>query len=301
MAYAVCVGILRFATLSAIGVGLLTALGQPQRNPQSSEYPRPEIREELTVVVDRVAETWQLRWTTPPKPVCGANEISMSMTCPCTGFAYGEAGDLYLLRLRNGSEIDRFHITPLFEEQFRNEGDLAITQRWPVNEEEDDKAGLKNEDISAIVTKRPTVQVMHLGDYDHDGQATEFYLQTEAEPCGKSVGVVVGISKNNPRLHALGTTSAPDKPLYLQRREWEALRDASGPVEVLDWPCGDHGADTETTLRLNWTAQGIEGTRREFTCTPEGKPGELLNEKQLRLSSPARRLTADGCGPRALS
>ena len=30
------------------------------------------------------------------------------------------------------------------------------------------------------------------------------------------------------------------------RRVEEALRDAKGPVDVLDWPCGDHGAPHET-------------------------------------------------------
>jgi hypothetical protein len=62
-------------------------------------------------------------------------------------------------------------------------------------------------------------------------------------------------------------------------RQWEALRESSGPIEILDWPCGDHGASTETRLRLNWTAQGIEGTRREFACTPDHKAGDLLSEE----------------------
>jgi hypothetical protein len=65
----------------------------------------------------------------------------------------------------------------------------------------------------------------------------------------------------------------------MQRENWEALRDASGPIEVSDWPCGDHGADTETTLRLRWTPDGVEATRREFTCPP--KPKRLINEQPL--------------------
>ena len=75
----------------------------------------------------------------------------------------------------------------------------------------------------------------------------------------------------------LGTS----KTLFMQKREWEALRDASGPTEVLDWRCADHAAGTQTTLHLHWTANGIDGTRREYACTPEDNPGELLREDPL--------------------
>ena len=59
---------------------------------------------------------------------------------------------------------------------------------------------------------------------------------------------MIGVSNQNPQLHVFDTVSHPNKPLYIQRREWEALRGASGPIEVLDWACGGHGAETETTL-----------------------------------------------------
>lgn len=269
----------RLATPCVIGIGLLLLGPSPQKKPVSaSEYPVPEVREEQQVVVGGARETWQLRWTTPPKPVCEPSEESL--TCPCMGFAYGEGGDLYLVRLRNGAEIDRLHITPFFEEQFGEEGPLAIVQRWPPDDENDIKASEK-QDFAVTIAKRPVVQVMHLDDYDHDGGATEFYLQTEALPCGKSAGVVVGVSKTNLRLHAFATASAPSKTLYMQKREWEALRDASGPTEVLDWRCADHAAGTQTTLRMHWTAGGIDGTRREYSCTPEDNPRELLHEDPL--------------------
>ena len=112
---------------------------------------------------------------------------------------------------------------------------------------------------------------MHVADYNRDGRANEFYLQTESEPGGKSAGVIIGITKLRPRLHAFGTASNPDKPLRLQKREWDALRRASGPIEVMDWPCEDHGDDTETTLRLRWTQDGVEGTRRAIHLLPEEK------------------------------
>jgi hypothetical protein len=62
----------------------------------------------------------------------------------------------------------------------------------------------------------------------------------------------------------------------MQKREWEALRDAAGPVDVLDWACADHGADTETRLRLRWTDEGIIGVRREYSCSAGGKAHRRL-------------------------
>ena len=62
-----------------------------QHSVLSSEYPSSLVREEQTVSVDGVDETWRLQWATTPKPMCGADERDGSLTCPCMGFAYGES------------------------------------------------------------------------------------------------------------------------------------------------------------------------------------------------------------------
>jgi len=36
----------------------------------------------------------------------------------------------------------------------------------------------------------------------------------------------------------------------MQKEEWEALRDATGPIEVLDWLCGDHLLATTFTSTI---------------------------------------------------
>jgi hypothetical protein len=257
----------------AILLTTLDALAQTDSHRRALEYPAPTIREEQTVIVNGVPETWRLQWQDVPTPYCEPSEDSLM--CPCIGFAYGETGDLSLVRLRNGIEIDRLHLTPLFREE------PAVVQRWPADYDRDLQQ-VQRSDFSKIVSNRPTVQVMNFGDFNHDGQQTEFYLQTEAVPCGKSMGIVVGLSERNPRLHAFGTSSHPNKPLYLQRREWEKLRDAAtGPIEIIDWNCGDHGADTQTVLRLHWSANGIDGVRREYTCSSNKGAGRLIHEKPI--------------------
>lgn len=245
----------------------------------SSEYPSPLVREEQTVIVDGVTEVWQLKWAAKPKPICEPSEESLP--CPCAGFAYGEGGILNLIRTRSGVELDHLALTPLFEEGEGPANDaLAVVQRWPADYDTDFDLS-KRQDFPAIVAKRPITQVMHFADYDHDGRANEFYLQTGAGPCGHTGGVVIGVSKRNPRLHAFGTASKPDKPLHMGEHAWQVLRNASGPIDVLAWACGDHASDTQTTLRLRWTPAGIDGSRRTFSCTPDDKPGILTGEDPL--------------------
>jgi hypothetical protein len=262
---------------------MLAGLAQRPKAAPSREYPTPAVREEQTVVVDGVREIWRLQWMSGPKPACSPSDPE-SDTFPCLGFAYGDAGALDLVRLRDGAEIDRLALAPLFEE---TPAEGAVVERWQPDLDKDFEVVATNnsvafpqprENLAPLVRKRPTVQVMHFGDYDHTGWKNEFYLQSGAA-AGHTDGFVVGVSKRNRRLHALGTASSPRKPLYLEHREWEALRDASGPLEVVHWRCGDHGAENESTVRLGWTAGGIAGTRRVYTCPPDAR--KLIREDPL--------------------
>lgn len=236
------------------------------------------IREEQRVVVNGISEVWRLEWKSPPISACGPEDVLSAITCPCSGFAYGESGRLDLVRIVNAREIDRFKLTPLFEKVFPNQ-DGAAVQRWELREkdyEESEEAG-----FAARVRTRPVVEIMHFADYDHDGRSTEFFLQTGVEPCGKRTGIVVGLTLRNPRLHAFGTILHPDKPLVMQKTEWEALLKATRPIEVLDWPCGDHGSEIESDLELRVTNRGIQAIRREFECTETGNRGRLLHKQIL--------------------
>jgi len=73
-----------------------------------------------------------LVWKAPPHPVC--EPVDTSLTCPCTGFAYGEAGDLDLVRLRDGKEIDRTNLNSFFTDAPEA---AAVVQRWAADYEHD--------------------------------------------------------------------------------------------------------------------------------------------------------------------
>ena len=152
----------------------------------------------------------------------------------------------------------------------------AIVQKWPV--EEKDFADFSH-DISERVRMRPIVKIMRFADYNHDGNSTEFFLQTGVAPCVKTLGIVIGVTPKNPKLHVFGSMTNPGKPLVLRKTEWEALRKTTGPVEVLDWPCGDHGSERDVYMTLRTINGAIQAVRREFDCNEDGKRGRLLNEE----------------------
>jgi len=236
------------------------------------------VREEKSVVVDGATEVWRLVWKRAPRPACGPDDPG-SFTCPCFGFAFGERGQLDLVRMRDGREIDRLHLTPLFgHDDFPFVPPEALVQRW----ERRDRDFVASDDdlrFTRRVRGRPVVSVMNLADYDHDGQSTEFFLQTGVLPCGKRMGVVIGLSPGNQRLHAFGSALHPGKPLDLQKEQWDALGSSAGPVRVIDWGCGDHGSETEGEVELQATSAGIRAVHREFECSP-GR-GKLLRKTQF--------------------
>jgi hypothetical protein len=253
--------------------GIVISINLPaqDRRGRLLEYPVPSVREEQSAMVDGTEEVWRLKWNSTPKPFC--DDVTRGATCPCDGFAYGERGDLDLVRLRRGAEIDRLNLTPLFK--YSDSEDEAAVQRVALIESD-----WKSESGTPNLTGRPVVQVMHLADYNHDGLATEFFLQTDAKPCGKHYGVVVGTTRDNPRLHAFATVGHPDIPISMESRAWEKLRTAVGPVRIVDWLCDDHGSDEQVEFELTWSPKGIDGVRQTFGCAGDAR-GKLLTEEPL--------------------
>ncbi len=234
-----------------------------------SQSRKPVVREEISVN----GETWRLEWKSKPASVCGPEEMGF-YTCPCSGLAFGEAGKLDLVRLRGNKEIERLSLTHLFSDDSPGEG-LATIQRYAVEPDDWEKEGTP--ELSRMVAQRKVVSVMGLADYNHDGKATEFFVQTGAGPCGHVPGVVVGTTKTDPRLHAFGTVRNPKKPLVLLHREWEEFRDSVGAIETVEFACGDHGSEEETAHHLTPTPAGIQVSERKYQCTEIGRE-KLLTE-----------------------
>lgn len=256
--------------------------GKPHFQPSTSTPPVPAtplIREEQKILVNGISEVWRLEWKSPPTPACGPEDILSASTCPCSGFAYGESGQLNLVRSKGDREIERLELTPFFDEVLYP--GHAVLRRWEPQEQDLKKAKSEPQAFLTQVRSRPLVMVMRFADYNHDENSTEFFLQTDVEPCGKITGIVVGVTPILPRLHAFGTALHPDKPLIMQKREWEALLNSSGPTDVLDWPCWDHGSEIESDLALSTANGAIRAIRREFECTETGKRGRLLREQDL--------------------
>ena len=243
--------------------------------------PASLIREEQKISINGVEETWSLEWLGAPKPVCSADEPDIWSTCPCAGFAFGEKGNLTLVRKRPGQPDERLELNKLFSGELDGPADAgeAVLRRWEVHDKDLDEANLP--DFAARVSTRPPAKIMRFGDYDHDGKATEFVFQVGTLPCGKKMSVVIGVSDKNPRLHVFGAADNPNKPLILQASHWEALLHAKSPVKVMDWKCGDHGSDRETELLLSADKNGIHASSVEYECKDDGSRGKLVKKEGL--------------------
>jgi len=238
----------------------------------------PVIREQHKIIVNGVEENWRLEWIGPTKPACGPEDPGW-MNCPCNGFAFGERGNLELVRSRPGEKEERMAIAPLFEygDDHPAGNQEAALLRWEIDKK--DFTDSDAPDFPSRVRARPIAKVMNFGDYDHDGRTTEFIFQIGTLPCGKRDCVVIGISRHKPRLHAFTTVEHPEKPLVLRLQHWESLLQAKGPIRVIDWLCGDHASETETELELRAEAGRIHVKRRDYTCAEKGRQKQLIKEE----------------------
>ena len=227
-------------------------------------------------------ETWSLEWRSPPAPACHPDDgIGGWNTCPCEGFAFGERGELDLVRKRNGHMIERLPLTPFYQTQIVPWGRVAILARWPV-QDEDWQRGLDDGDAFVrAIQSRPNSEAMRLADYNHDGRATEFLLQLGSAPCGKRLAIVIGVTPQRTTLHAFGTAEHPSVPLLLRVEHWDTLAQSDGTATAVEWECGDHGSDERTVIELRTDAKGIHATRLEYACKDDGSRGALVRKRRL--------------------
>jgi hypothetical protein len=189
---------------------------------------REVVREQRSFTVNGVREVWRLIWRGPPdeSKSCGPAQLETAMTCPCSGAAYAQIGDLVLERQRPRMPLERLALTPLFagaEMVSGEKGPVAMLARWP---ERFKDIGVNRPLSAKTIRARPAVPVMRLRDYDHDGIAGEFLLQVDTEPCGKHVMVAVGTMRGNSHLHALTSVDHPERPWRTMPgngRPWPAI------------------------------------------------------------------------------
>jgi len=218
----------------------------------------PVVRQERAVIVSGAPETWRLEWARPPQPLC-QDEPEGLVTCPCAGFAAGEIGELWLVRIRAGKPEQRLSLARFFED-----GDGAALQRF-------EPAAFYAAQTDAARAKLPQVEVMKISAY---GGAVGFVLQIGNLACGHQPSVLIGVTPGRDELHAIGTVENKERPVVLEKpASWELLR-KDGQVESLEVTCGDHGSDIERVVALRSDAKGLHGTWAEYGCGDDGKRGE---------------------------
>ena len=231
----------------------------------------------------RRSSSWRLQWQRPPIPACGPEQIETAGTCPCTGFAYGEMGELDLVRRREGHPDERFALTPLFREEenpgTEDQSHRAVLQRWPVLEADFDRSD--STDLAPIIRARAPARVMMTGDYNHDGAASEFLLQVGTSPCGKREAVLIGVSRADSALHAFSSVAHPERPLVLEINLWEHLRRSRGKITGVEWACGDHASETETVVQLWLDEGGLNGERVQYECIAGRGRGRVVSSERI--------------------
>src|SRR5450755_1390484 len=246
----------------------------PSRSASSTDW---HVREAKTVVVDGVEEVWQLRWLDKPHSSCGPDGGDANLTCPCSGCAYGLKGQIALVRKRKGHPDERLNLAAAFPNEYPNgrdqkqKAEVTIQQWAPVLEGPDsDLNHAEDDDFAARVERRPPVELMQFGDFDHDGGATEFLIQVSTLPCGKHQMALFGISRSNPHLHVFSTVENPKAPLVLGNWEWDALLRSNGRVSVTDWNCDDHGSDAEWRIEMEARNGVLHAKNVGFSCPTGG-------------------------------
>ena len=259
-----CIG--RF--LATVATAWLLAAGAVAAEPASL------VREQKAVAVNGVKETWRLQWDAEPESACGPEDMEVALACPCSGFAYGEAGRLSLVRTRPGKPAERLELAPFFKEAgIAGAAGNVVLQRWrPIpaaaHDEEDDWHHAADFDFLKRVHARGSTGILNLADYNHDGQATEFLLQVGAGGCGKRRMMLVGVSRYNPRLHVFASAEAPDQPLALLAPVWAAVLRNSKPAPVAESSCDDRGSAVESSVTVA-ARRGVFHVKHEARACPK--------------------------------
>ncbi len=227
------------------------------------------VREEKQVVIHGVKETWRLIWRGKPQEgACSPKDLDTAIACPCNSFAYAQEGILILERHRPHAKPERLPLAPFFAQTDMAPGEdgTALLQRWPFDVSDIGAQGTDDDALRARIHARPAATAMRFVDYNHDGLASEFLLPMGNAGCGHRYAIVVGVTRDNPHLHAFTSVDHPHRPLLLQFHEWQALAASAHPAPIIDWQCNDHGTDRRSMLTIAADHGRIHGTMDDYAC-----------------------------------
>jgi hypothetical protein len=239
------------------------------------------LREQREFTIHGQPEIWRLEWAKSPMDYCMYSPDDWN-TCPCNDYQYGEMGELELVRWRLGRAEQRLKLGVA-----AGWSDVALA-RWPSRPNDADyfHYDLDGAKFPSQVRARPVLAAMQLADYDQDGEASEFMLRVGGHgesACGHIEAVVVGVDKHSDNIHVFGSAEHPDHPLVLARpSQWEKVLKAKGELELVQWACGDHGSEQETTIKLPIDSAGLHATEYRFDCAAAGGNRGKLIEKIVR-------------------
>lgn len=266
--------------IRAVAWCLVALVLSPPSHGRESPQARPILREAVSLTIAGSAESWRLEWTDTPTPYCHVGEIYMAMTCPCDGLAYGEAGSLELVRSRRPGPDETMSLDPLFRGvgiMTPIAGSGAVLPKLPYRESDFARDSRKDPTLAGDISRRPIKRIMQMADYNHDGWEAKFLLQVDEVPCGRRRFVAVGVTKARPYLHALGSKAWPEQPLILAGEVWMKLRHGVGPFNVLTWPCGEEGGETESRVLVRVENGELDVMEEEWSCPTRRRPRHLIS------------------------
>lgn len=216
-----------------------------------------DIAEEHRVLVDGVEEVWRVRFTTPPRL---PEPLPEDSTCVERYWERFDVRRAVIERVRDGEVVDRL-MNP--SSGLDNDDVVPLAEAVLVPGRVGLPVGQRRLTL-AESERLPRPTVLSIGDYNHDGQATEFVLDMGPLVCGNDYSGVVGLDQRHRRLHVL-EWGAPARTFMVGVNiDWEAVR-ASASGDVITWSCGNHFYDGEDHLR--WAP--YNGSLRMSTYTIE--------------------------------
>ncbi len=218
---------------------------------QESQPLAPNIRESHRVMVDGVEEEWRVRFETSSRP--SEEQDDEGGTCLDAFARRHDERPAVIERLRNGVVVDSLRNACMSGDSgggcFPH---LLIPRRVQSTMRQPSPT-------PAQLERTPWITVLDIGDYNHDGRAWEFALNIGYLICGHPVSAVIGITRDQPRLHTLRWADNQPMALINDLRQWDAVR-AHPRGEMVIWGCWDHGYGAEKRLRWHPARGRLAGT-----------------------------------------